>query len=339
MSRLEQIAVVLSGLLLAACGDSSRAPTELQPPDPELSHSGGSWVSGSYTNASGTRSFKLYVPSTYDGSSARPLMVMLHGCTQDAYDFAAGTRMNAQAESRAFLVLYPEQSVWANSYRCWNWFYTANQHRGSGEPSIIAGMIGWVKSNYRVDAGRVGAAGLSAGGAMAVILGCAYPDHVRKVASHAGVMYKAATTATGGSLAMKYGSSYDPDDRGTDCYREMGSRRRVIPTLVFHGTSDDVVNIKNAHQTIAQWAQTNDLAYDGADDNDINAGYDARTTGSDCRSYTRYDYKNHATGAVVLRKYIVDGLGHAWSGGSTSGSYADPCGPDASAILRTFFGF
>lgn len=336
------LGVVLSGcLLLAACGESE-VPT--LPPAraarPAVSAAAtGTWTSGTYTNAYGSRYFRLYVPAAYDGSSARPLMVMLHGCLQDGYDFAAGTRMNAHADTRNFLVLYPEQGTAYNAYDCWNWFYTANQHRGSGEPSIIAGMIGWVKSNYRVNSSLVGVAGISAGGAMAVIMGCTYPDHVKRVASHSGMMYKAATTATGGSDAMKYGSVYNPDSRGSDCYNEMGSYRRVQPTLVFHGTSDGTVNIKNAHQTIQQWAQTDDLAYDALDDNDIDNTHDGSLSGSACRTYTRYDYKNSATGGVVMHKYIIDGLGHAWSGGSTAGSYADPCGPDASQVIVSFFGF
>lgn len=336
--------VVLSGaLLLAACGEPelpTLPPAAASPPATSVSTtSSGYWVSGTYTNAYGSRYYRLWVPGAYDGSSARPLMVMLHGCTQDGYDFASGTRMNSFADSRNFLVLYPEQGTAYNAYDCWNWFYTANQHRGSGEPSIIAGMIGWVKSNYRIDNARVGAAGFSAGAAMAVIMGCTYPDHVRRVASFAGLMYKAATTATGGSNAMKYGSSYDPNARGTDCYNEMGSRERVMPTVVFHGTSDGTVVVKNAHQTIAQWAQTNDLAYDARDDGDIDNSYDASYSGSDCRTYKRYDYKNSATGGLVMRKYIIDGLDHDWSGGSTAGSYTDPCGPDASSIIVSFFGF
>lgn len=334
-------AVVLVSLSLAGCADlaAPTAPVDAPSPRAATAASTGHWVSGTYTNAYGSRYYRLWVPAGYDGASARPLMVMLHGCLQDGYDFAAGTRMNQHADARNFLVLYPEQGTAYNAYDCWNWFYTANQHRGSGEPSIIAGMIGWVKSNYRIDNARVGAAGLSAGGAMATIMGCTYPDHVRRVASHSGVMYKAATTATGASDAMKYGSIYDPNGRGTDCYNEMGTRRRVQPTLVFHGTSDGTVNLKNAHQTIAQWAQTDDLAYDGVDDNDIDNTYDAAYSGSACRTYTRYDYRNAATGGIVMRKYIVDGLGHAWSGGSTAGSYTDPCGPDASQAIVSAFGF
>jgi len=328
--------------LLAACGQvpSGQVSGAWKPGAGNLTaQATGRWVSGTYTNAYGSRYYRLWIPGGYDGSVARPLMVMLHGCTQDGYDFAAGTRMNTIADQRNFLVLYPEQGTAYNASDCWNWFYDVNQRRGSGEPSIIAGMIAWAKSNYRVDGARVGVAGLSAGAAMSVIMGCAYPDQVRRVASFAGLMYRAATTATGALDAMNDGSVYDPNGRGTSCAQEMGSYRRTVPTLVFHGTADGTVNIKNAHQTLTQWAQTNDIASDGADNGNIDDTADASATGTACRSFTRYDYRNSATGSVVLRKYIITGLGHAWSGGSTSGSYTDPCGPDASTIIVDFFGF
>lgn len=337
-------------LLVAAllgCADGATGPTTPAAPiaDPAAAAplaaraASGTWVSGTYSNAYGARYYRIYIPSTYTGGSARPLMVMLHGCYQNGYDFAAGTQMNSLAESRNFIVLYPEQGTAYNGADCWNWFYTVNQARGSGEPSLIAGMIARVKSSYNINSARVGVAGFSAGAAMANIVGCTYPDHIKSVASFAGVMYKGATTATGGTNAMLYGSSYDPNARGTDCYNAMGSRAHVMPTLVFHGTADGTVNSANAQQTLAQWAQANDLANNGVNDNEIDATADGSATATDCRSYTRYDYKNSGTGAVVLRKYIVSGLGHRWSGGSTSGSYADPCGPDASAIIVNFFGF
>ncbi|MFC4425091.1 alpha/beta hydrolase family esterase [Deinococcus navajonensis] len=340
------LSILLPSLLLAACGQTVQppgtpaGPAGAQAPSRTIrAQATGHWVSGTYSNPYGARYYRLWVPAGYDGTTARPMMVMLHGCTQDGYDFAAGTRMNAIADTRNFLVLYPEQGTAYNAYDCWNWFYDVNQHRGSGEPSLIAGMIAWTKSNYRVDSARVGVAGLSAGAAMANIMGCTYPDQIRRVAAFAGIMYRGATTASGAGSTQSSGSIYDPNERGSSCASEMGSVRRVMPTLLFHGTADSTVSLTNTHQTGAQWAQTNDLAYDGLDDGDIDNTADATVSGSSCRSYTRYDYKNSATGAVVLQKYVISGLGHAWSGGSTAGSYTDPCGPDASALVVNFFGF
>jgi poly(hydroxyalkanoate) depolymerase family esterase len=341
MTRPLAAVLVLASLAAACAGpDLPSAPRSPRAgPARVAAASAGGWVYGSYTNLYGSRSYQLWVPAGYTGASPVPLMVMLHGCQQTPSDFAAGTRMNGIADSRGFLVLYPAQSVFANASGCWNWFYVANQVRGSGEPSIIAGMIEQVKASYNVDPARVGAAGISAGAAMSTIMGCVYPDRVRKVASSAGVMYGAATTATGGVNAMFYGSIYDPTLEGTDCYNQMGSNRRTIPVIVFQGTSDGIVNPVNATQTVAQWTQTADLTTDGADNGNVDATADATVSGTACRSYTQYDYRNSSTGATVVRKYLVSGMGHAWSGGSTAGSYTDPCGPDESTIIANYFGF
>jgi poly(hydroxyalkanoate) depolymerase family esterase len=325
---------------LAACARD--APTLSAPGAPARAvlAAAGTWIDGVYNSVYGARYFRVYVPSTYTGASARPLMVMLHGCLQDGYDFAAGTRMNDFAEARSFIVLYPEQGTAYNASDCWNWFYTSNQARGSGEPYVIAGMIDWVKANYLVDSNRVGVAGFSAGAAMASIMACTYPDRVRKLAEVAGLMYRAATTAGGATSAMANGSAYDPNARGTDCWNAMATGgRRVVPTLVFHGSSDGTVNVVNAHQTAQQWTQTLDLASDGADNGNVDNTADATVSGTACRSYTRYDYRNGANAQTVVRKYIVSGLGHRWPGGSSAGSYTDACAPDASQLIVDFFGF
>jgi poly(hydroxyalkanoate) depolymerase family esterase len=338
MRRTSTAALALAALL-AACGRD--APTAAAPEAPRpAAIAAGTWIDGTHNSIYGARFYRVYVPSTYTGASARPLMVMLHGCLQDGYDFAAGTRMNDFAEARGFIVLYPEQGTLYNGSDCWNWFSTGNQSRGSGEPAVIAGMIDWVKANYAVDPARVGVAGFSAGASMASVMACVYPDRVRRMASVAGTMYRAATTAGGGTNAMLYGSVYDPNGRGTDCWSAMAAGgRRVIPTVVIHGSSDLTVNPVNATQTAQQWTQALDLASDGADNGNVDFTADATVAGTACRSYTRYDYRNSTNSAVVVRRYAVSGLGHRWSGGSSAGSYTDACGPDASQIIVDFFGF
>ena len=339
MRHARTAAVVLAAVLAACQADAPTAPARAPAATPRLAYGTATWVDGVYNSVYGARYFRLYVPSTYFGT-ARPMMVMLHGCLQNGYDFAAGTRMNTFAESRNFLVLYPEQGTAYNPSDCWNWFYTSNQGRGAGEPSVIAGMIDWVKAHYPVDGTRVGVAGFSAGAAMASIMACTYPDRVRKMAEVAGVMYEGATTAVGGTNAMLYGSIYDPNARGTDCWNAMATGgRRVMPTIIFHGSADGTVNVVNAHQTAQQWTQTNDLASDGSDNNNVDYTADATVTGTACRAYTRYDYNNSTNGQTVVRKYIVSGMDHRWPGGSSAGSYTDACAPDASQIIVDFFGF
>ncbi|HEX6751572.1 MAG TPA: PHB depolymerase family esterase [Longimicrobium sp.] len=338
MRRTRTAVLLAAALALGACADAPTAAREdvASPQKPRLA---ATWVDGVYNSVYGARYFRVYVPSTYTGT-ARPMMVMLHGCLQDGYDFAAGTRMNSFAESRNFIVLYPEQGTAYNPSDCWNWFYTSNQSRGSGEPYVIAGMIDWVKANYAVDGTRVGVAGFSAGAAMATIMACTYPDRVRKLAEVAGVMYKAATTAGGGTNAMFFGSSYDPNTRGTDCWNAQATGgRRVIPTLVFHGSSDGTVNPVNATQTAQQWTQTDDLASDGADNGNVDFAADATVNGTACRSYTRTDFNNSSNGQTVVRRYVISGMDHRWPGGSSAGSYTDACALDASQIIVDFFGF
>jgi len=340
MRRTRYAAVLLAATLAACTADAPTSPSAGRVPiAPRVVLGTATWIDGVYNSVYGARYFRLYIPSTYTGT-ARPMMVMLHGCLQDGYDFAAGTRMNTFAESRNFLVLYPEQGTAYNPSDCWNWFYTANQARGAGEPYVIAGMIDWVKANYAVDGTRVGVAGFSAGAAMATTMACTYPDRVRKLAEVAGVMYKGATTAAGGTNAMFFGSSYDPNGRGTDCWNAMATGgRRVIPTLVFHGSADGTVNPVNASQTVQQWTQTNDLASDGADNGNVDNTADFTTTATACRSYTRSDYNNSSNGQTVVRKYVISGMDHRWPGGSSAGSYTDACAPDASQIIVDFFGF
>ncbi|MEB4860984.1 MULTISPECIES: extracellular catalytic domain type 1 short-chain-length polyhydroxyalkanoate depolymerase [Priestia] len=297
------------------------------------SSAAGSFTSKTYNG----RTYKLYVPSSYQGGAALPLVVMLHGCTQDPDQFAAGTQMNALAETEKFFVLYPEQPSSANSNKCWNWFDTAHQSRGSGEPALIAGMVNQIKSSYSIDADQVFVGGLSAGAAMSVIMGATYPDIFAAISVGAGLEYKAATSVTGAYTAMSSGGP-NPIQQGDLAYSAMGEHKRVVPVILFHGTADYTVAPINAHQILSQWAQTNDRASDGLDNNNIDDTADQTLPGtvSGGRSYTKYIYKDTA-GKTVMEKYMIEGMGHAWSGGSTSGSYTDPKGPNATKLSWNFF--
>ena len=297
----------------------------------------GSFARGSFTDEHGTRDYRLYVPSGYERKGDVPLVVMLHGCRQDAEDFAAGTQMNALAEREGFLVLYPEQRVGANLLNCWNWFEPSNQERGSGEPSIIAGATERVIVEHNVDADRVYVAGISAGGAMTSIMGATYPDLYAAIGVHSGLEYKAAENIAAARAAQKAGGP-DPDQQGYSAFLSAREEARVLPTIVFHGEEDEEVDVVNAHQTLSQWAQTNDYSFDGSDNDGITdePADILRGQAPEGYHYVRYVYEN-PEGNAVMEKWIIEGLGHAWSGGDLEGSYTDPEGPDASEEMVRFF--
>ncbi|WP_338763432.1 PHB depolymerase family esterase [Massilia sp. METH4] len=284
-----------------------------RPPPPPLPD-GARFDSASYTCSAGTRGYKLYVPSTYkcDGQPVS-LVVMLHGCTQDPDDFAAGTRMNQVAEETGCLVAYPAQSQQANSSKCWNWFSAADQRRDQGEPAIIAGIARQVMAEYKVDTARVGIAGLSAGGAMAVVVGSLYPELFKAVGVHSGLPFGCATDLPSALQAMQKGSS-------------SGSRPVASPPLiVFHGDKDRTVHPKNGSDVLAHGLV-----------GQAGAAEVQRGKADAGRKYTRTVHRA-ADGRVLAEHWELHGAGHAWAGGSASGSYTDPTGPDASREMVRFF--
>jgi poly(hydroxyalkanoate) depolymerase family esterase len=319
-----------SGALLSCAGPGGPDPAASSEP---LSAERSALVtSGSF----GGYNYRLFVPSSYAAGRAMPLVVMLHGCTQTPDQFAASTGMDALAESTGFLVVYPEQPTSANPIRCFRWFEPAHQSRGAGEPSIVAGIVGQIGGRYTIDSDRVYAAGFSAGAGLAVILGATYPDVFAAIAVGSGLEYKAASSAGGASGAMS-GGGPNPQTQGDLAFRAMGSFSRVVPTLVFHGSGDTTVAPVNGEQIISQWAQTSDRADDGTDNNSIDDRADASETATapGGRRYTHTTYLD-ARGGPVMEKYLVEGMGHAWSG-SSSGSFTDPRGPNQSSIVWAFF--
>lgn len=277
----------------------------------------GRLIDGAFTSPAGTRTYKLYIPSTYVGQ-ALPLVVMLHGCTQSPTDFAAGTRMNVLAEKERFFVAYPEQPPSANVSKCWNWFQPANQHRSAGEPSLIAGITHKVMSTYRVSAESVYVVGMSAGGAMATIMAATYPELYAALGVHSGIAYGAAHDLPSGSKAMQKGPS-----------QHRRQLRRAIPLIMFHGDHDTTVAKVNADHIRDQWLQAFENGGRPAGGPTVERGM----VGG--HAYTRFAY--HDTGGqVILEEWIIHHAGHAWSGGSSSGSFTDPKGPDASAEIVRF---
>src|SRR5918998_565652 len=302
--------------------------------DPEVVPTGERFVERSYTNQVGARSYKLYVPSGYIGQDV-PLVVMLHGCTQSPNDIAAGTRMNALAEENIFLVAYPAQAQGANMNKCWNWFKASDQQRGRGEPSLVAGITRQVIDAYNVADGRVYVVGMSAGGAMAAIMAEAYPDLFAAVGIHSGLAPGAAHDMPSAFAAMHQGGPATPH-RDVPIATATGESARIVPAIVFHGDRDKTVHPRNAdrlleHYCSAKLTGSRDDASGSTPRGTVRRG---RIPGGD--DYTHATY--HDTGGrAIAERWTVHGLGHAWSGGSSSVSYTDPRGPDASAEMVRFF--
>ncbi|WP_417568508.1 alpha/beta hydrolase family esterase [Massilia niabensis] len=271
----------------------------------------GTFSEGSYTNSAGTRSYKLYVPSSYKGEQV-PLVVMLHGCTQDPDDFAHGTKMNALAEEMNCLVVYPAQSRQANASRCWNWFSDVDQKRDQGEPSIIAGITREIMGKHSIDPAQVYVAGLSAGGAMATIMGTLYPELYAAVGVHSGLPYASAHDLPSALAAMK-GQLQRQNKPG-----------QSIPIIVFHGDADHTVHPTNGDELMVH-------ARDASDAMAVEPG-----RVPDGHAFTRTMHKR-ADGKVQGEHWVIHGAGHAWSGGSARGTYTDGKGPDASREMMRFF--
>ncbi|PVA11987.1 esterase [Pelagivirga sediminicola] len=273
---------------------------------------GAQFLQGTHSSAAGARSFRTYVPASA-AQGVQGAVTMLHGCTQTAEDFAIGTGMNALAEAHRLIVIYPQQSRGDNAQSCWNWFSAGDQRRGRGEPEILAGLTQSVLDEHAIAPECSFVAGLSAGAAMAVILGAAYGDTFAAVGAHSGLPLGAARDVPSAFAAMA-GNGPEP-----------GSAGAAARTIIFHGAADSTVHPMNgvriAQQALASGArQTIDE--------------EARGTRAG-RGYTRRIVT--AGGAPQLEHWTIDGLGHAWSGGQPGGSYTDARGPDASAEMIRFF--
>lgn len=275
----------------------------------------GHFIDGSYTNEAGTRDYKLYVPSNYNGQTS-PLLVMLHGCTQHPDDFALGTGMNVVAEEYGCLVVYPAQSAHANAHRCWNWFNAVEQQHGQGEPSIIAGLTEDIMARYVIDPAQVYVAGLSAGGAMAAIMGTLYPELYAAVGVHSGLPFAAAHDLPSAIAAMQ----------GELKRRDQAERAgRAQPIIVFHGDRDTTVHPVNGDELIQRRHHHPEEAIV------VEPG-----TIPDGHAYTRTVHR-HPDGSIDAEHWVVHGAGHAWFGGNALGSYTDGKGPDASREMMRFF--
>jgi poly(hydroxyalkanoate) depolymerase family esterase len=315
---MSDVAATLGRARLPSVGLDGLA--RIKPRKPLEIPDGAQYLSRSYVCAAGRRSYKLYVPGRQH-AGRRPLVVMLHGGTQGPDDFAAGTRMNALAEEHGFLVAYPSQCKSANPSLCWNWFKPEDQMRGAGEPSIIAGITSEIVAEHDIDPQRVFVAGLSAGGAMAAVMGATYPEIFAAVGVHSGLPYRSATDVPSAFAAMR-------GDPGLQCRprktRPTSDRDFRVRTIVFHGDADHIVHPSNAANIVDAQAKTDDSVER------------AKPRSSASRTHTRTVTRDK-TGTVVVEHWLIHGSGHAWSGGSADGTYTDPHGPDASREMLRFF--
>lgn len=288
------------------------APPAGAPASAPSSAPAGRFITGQHAEGAVSRDYKLYIPPGWHGQ-ALPLVVMLHGCTQGPDDFAAGTDMNALALERDFFVLYPAQAQSANPQRCWTWFKHNHQRRGRGEPALLAGMTRAVMHSHAIDPRRVYVAGLSAGGAMAAILGDAYPDLYAAVGVHSGLPTASASDAGSAFAAMK----------GAPAPEGPMAAATSPPTIVFHGDQDATVHPVNGDRVVAACSADATVQRE-------------RGRSAQGRDFTRSVYRD-AEGRVRAEHWAVHGAGHAWSGGSARGSYTDPQGPLATQEMLRFF--
>jgi poly(hydroxyalkanoate) depolymerase family esterase len=258
---------------------------------------------GTFTSAEGSRAYVVARPLGGGAARGRPMVVVLHGCVQSADDIARGTRMTEVAAHEGFVVLYPEQPASANLQRCWNWYLPAQTTRGSGEVALLAAMIDSIGRREGADPNRVAVMGMSAGAAMAASLVVAYPERFAALAMHSGVAAGAAVDV-GSALAVMAKGPANGDALGDAALAAMGVRARPVPVIVLHGAADKVVSPANLPAAAAQW--------------------------------TRVNTRAPGRGAPV-EQHLLEGVGHAWSGGAAAGSYTAPQGPDATGLIVAFF--
>ncbi len=278
----------------------------------------GAWLPGVAMGLAGARRFRLYRPPGVRAGERLPLMVMLHGCGQDAAGFAASTRMNRVAQRERFLVLYPEQDRLANAQGCWNWFDT-DTGRAQAEAALILKAIDQVCRQQPVDPRRVALAGLSAGASMAALLATLHPQRFQAVVMHSGVPPGTAHSTLSALAAMRGHRATTPLAASTD-----DTAARWPPLLVIHGADDTVVSPHNGLAAAQAWATAA-----GA-----RAGAPRRLQRGHRHAASVIDYKCQRQWVATLA--VVDGLGHAWSGGPAGQPFSDPRGPDASRMAWAF---
>ena len=295
------------------------AQTQAKAPPPP---GAGDWLSGLALGSTGMRRFKLFRPPGVKVGERLPLLVMLHGCGQDANSFAASTRMNGVAVRERFLVLYPEQDRLSNLQGCWNWFDT-DSGRAYGEAALIMQAVDQVCLLYPADRARVAVAGLSSGGSMAALIATRYPTRFKAVVMHSGIAPGVAHSGLT-ALGAMHGRCSPRSLAGQSAVLAAATAQQWPPLLVIQGRADSVVVASNGQAAARQWAVAGGAQADAGRAQQRGRRYPMTVTDFKCKRDT------------VATLVEVDRLGHAWSGGAAKQPFSDAMGPDASRMIWGF---
>jgi poly(hydroxyalkanoate) depolymerase family esterase len=191
-------------------------------------------------------------PSTKDSIEKRPLVIALHGCSQNQTSFASESGWNKLAAKNDFVVLYPSQKRFNNVSNCFNWFKTEDITKNSGELQSIISMIDQVVATYNIDTSRIYVYGVSAGAAMSVCMLAIYPSYFQSGAILAGAPYGIAENVWQATTAMIETIDKSPKEWG-ELIQKDTTTQRYPHLIVCHGTKDKIVTIKNSYELIEQW--------------------------------------------------------------------------------------
>ncbi len=282
------------------------------------------------------REFMVYLPAGWSAEVRAPLIVLCHGCKQTPEEFAKGSRIAALADQLGCVVLIPRQTRWANPWRCWNWFDLATMS-GGGEAEIVAAQVRLLRRRYRTDPRRVVAVGISAGAALAAVLGICHPRQVRAVVTHSGVACGAANTPMSAGEVMLRGPNADVEAIGVQA-RTKASSALPVPLLAIHGENDTVISPANSIALVRQYLHFNghpSVSADSTGQTELPPSDGVATTSTaEGREVTTREWR--IDGRLTVRHISIGGLGHAWSGGDDTVAFNDRHAPDASQLAGDF---
>ena len=281
-----------------------------------------------------SREYTIYIPRGHSRWRRVPLIVLIHGCRQTWEEIAHATRITGLADEMGCVVLLPHQHPRANAWGCWNWFDRATAG-GHGETAILLAQVRAARRKYRIHPRRVYVAGLSSGGALATVLGIRKPSAIAGVIAHSGISCGAASSPLAALGVLKKGADTDVVGIARDARAGCDPDSLPVPVLVIQGSADDVVAPFNAVQLVRQYLALNGHPAADAGNRDELPLPDRRVLApADTRTVTTSEWT--VNGRLVARHVLIDGLGHAWSGGDDRYQYSDSHGPDATALIGAF---